>query len=119
MALHGGQGSVLTGRPRKATSRSMAGACSATVWAGPKRPGRAWSGQLGTDEGQRLVGQIIRQLAGLSRGLSEVPAVGEEVVETDLQSLGSGGRPDRAVIAAFENSRLVERCMQRGCGIAV
>lgn len=50
-------------------------------------------GQLGANEGQRLLGQVIRQLVGLLRGLSKVPAVGEQVVETDLQSFGAGGRP--------------------------
>ncbi len=36
-----GQRPVLTGRPRKATNRSIAGPRSATIWAGPKRPARA------------------------------------------------------------------------------
>ncbi len=76
-------------------------------------------GQLGADEGERLLGQIIRQLGGLPCGLGEVPAVGEQVVETDLQSFGAGGRPERTVIAAFEDSRLIERGLQRDGGIAV
>ncbi len=42
-APNDGQRPRLTGRPRKATSRSMAGACSAMRWAGPKRPARACS----------------------------------------------------------------------------
>ena len=76
-------------------------------------------GQLGADEGQRLLGHIIRQLSGLPRGLSEVPPVGEQVVQTDLQSLGAGSRPERAAIGAFEDSRLLERGLQPGCRIAV
>lgn len=39
-------------------------------------------GQLDAHELQRLLGHIIRQLDGLPRGLSQVPAVVEEVVET-------------------------------------
>jgi hypothetical protein len=75
--------------------------------------------QLGTDERQRLFGHIIRQLGGLARGLGEVPAADKEVVETDLQSLRAGDRPERATICAFEDSRLAERGPQRGCGVPV
>jgi hypothetical protein len=45
--------------------------------------------------------------------------VGEEVVQTDLQPLGAGGRPERAAIGAFEDFRLLERGPQPGWGIAV
>jgi len=109
-----GQRPVLTGRPRKATNRSMGTTLS-------DDPGRAEAtcaglvGQLGADEGERL----LRQLGGLPCGLGEVPAVGEQVVETDLQSFGAAGRPERPVIAAFEDSRLIERGLQRDGGIAV
>lgn len=48
------------------------------------------------DEGQRLLGDVIgQQFNGLPGGLSEIPAVGEEIVEADLQSFGSGGHPER------------------------
>lgn len=35
--------------------------------------------------------------------------MGEEVVEPDLQSLGAGGGPERAVVGAFEDSGPAER----------
>ena len=45
--------------------------------------------------------------------------MGEEVVEPDLQSLGAGGGPERAVVGAFEDPGPAERGLQRGCGVAV
>ena len=38
-------------------------------------------GQVDAHELQRLLGQVSRQLDGLPRRLSQVPAVGQEVVE--------------------------------------
>jgi hypothetical protein len=100
---------VSTGRPRKASSRSMRVACSGMIWAGAEATWAGLLGQLGADEGQRLFGQFIRQLGGSPGGLGEVPAVGEEVVETDLRSFAADGRAEWAVMRPFEDSRLDER----------
>ena len=69
-----------------------------------KATGAGLLGQLGTGERQRLFGEMIRQVDGLLRGLREVPAMGEEVVEPDPQSLGTGGGPKRAAVGPLEDA---------------
>jgi hypothetical protein len=74
-------------------------------------------GQLTADKGKGLFGQILRQRGGLPGRLSEVPAVSEQVVQPDLQSLGAGGRAEGPGVGALEDSRPVERGLQRCCRI--
>jgi hypothetical protein len=76
-------------------------------------------GELGSGEGQCLLGQILGQFDGLVGGSGEVPAVGEEVGDAQLQPLGARGSPERAVVCPLEDSRLVERSLQRHPGVAV
>ena len=74
-------------------------------------------GQLTADKGEGLFGQILRQRDGLPGRLSEVPAMSEQVVQPDLQSLRAGGRAEGPVLGAFEDSGPVERGLQRRCRI--
>ncbi len=70
-------------------------------------------------EGECLLSQIIGRLPRLARGLGEIPAVREEVVEADLEPLGAGGRAERAVVGAFKDSGLIEHGLQRLRGVAI
>src|SRR5215469_1911144 len=76
-------------------------------------------GQLASGKHERLFDEIVRQVERLIRSLCEVPAVSEEVVEPDLQSIGAGGSPERAVVGALEDSGPAEGYLQRGRGVAV
>jgi len=72
----------------------------------------AWAGllgQSGAGERQRLVGQPVRDFEGGPGGLTEIPPVGEEVVEAHLQSLTASGRPQRALEGVLQDAWLVER----------
>ena len=70
--------------------------------------------ELRSDEGQRVLSEIIGQLGGLAGGLGEVPAMRGQVVEAELQPLSAGGYPERTVVGPFEDSRLSEHGLQRG-----
>jgi len=76
-------------------------------------------GQLPAHEFQRPLGHIVGQLDGLPGGQSEIPAVREQVVQTDLQSLRAGGRPEWAAVGPLQDAGSLERGLQRGCRIAV
>jgi hypothetical protein len=69
--------------------------------------------QVSARKGEGLFGQILRQGRRLPGRLREVPAVREQVVKPDLESLGSSGRAEGPDVGAFESSRPVERSLQR------
>ena len=57
--------------------------------------GAGLPGQLRADEGEGLLGQVLRHVDGATDGLGEIPAVREDVVQPDLQPLGAGGLAER------------------------
>jgi hypothetical protein len=75
--------------------------------------------ELNSGESQRLLGQVLREHSRLAGCLSEIPAVGQQIVETNLQKLFARGSPQGAPEAAFENPGLIEHSLQRGPGSAV
>jgi hypothetical protein len=85
--------------------RSLDGGCIVCDGLGRAESCRArLLAELRSDEGQRLLSEIIGQLGGLAGGLGQAPAMREQVVEADLQPLSAGGYPERAVVGPFEDS---------------
>ena len=75
--------------------------------------------ELDLGEGERLLGQVLWQRDGLVGGVCQVPAMGEQIVESDLQAIHTGRRSEWPVESALEHPGPIERNYQGRCRLAI
>jgi len=65
--------------------------------------GARLAGQLGSDERERPLGEIVGQLGRNAGGLDKVPPVREQIRDAPLQPPGAGGNARRRRLASLQN----------------
>ena len=65
--------------------------------------GARLAGQLGSDERERVLGEIVGQLGRKAGCLDEVPPVREQIRDAPLQPLGAGGNAHRRRLASLQS----------------
>ena len=63
--------------------------------------GARLAGQLGSNERERLLDEIIGQFSHNAGGLDKVPPMREQIRDTPLQPLSAGGSADRRRLASL------------------
>ena len=81
--------------------------------------GAGLAGQLGPDERERLLGEIVGQPGRNAGGLGKVPPVREQVRDAPLQAAGAGGNARRRRLASLQDPWAGGGGLQRRGGPAV